>query len=148
MAANGRDAINVGLWFGRRVFRRELEGLGWFLIVGTPVIFILQEIGVLSGPRATSGELIGGIGFVLAGVVLVVLNRRMPRRELGLRHVVLSERDEQRRYVPVCSCGWTGEAQETVEGLLLAARAHKEVAALEPRQATDRPETPGGLEPP
>ena len=135
MTANWRDPVKIGFWHGRYVLRGGLEGLGWFMIVATPIIFALQEIGVLSGPKATSSDLIWGVGFVLGGILLVVFMRRLPPKELGLRHVVLSERDERRRYVPICSCGWIGEPQETVEGLLLATLDHKKQSALEPRTA-------------
>jgi hypothetical protein len=126
MAANWRDAIAAGSWAGRQALRGGLlDGLGWFLIVGTPIVFILQGVGLFSGPKASSSDVIWGVGFVLGGILLVALNRRIPRRDFGLRHFVLSERDEYRRYVPVCSCGWIGQPHDTVEGLLLEGRAHK-----------------------
>lgn len=80
---------------------------------------------MLSGPKSASDDLLWGVGFVLGGIALVALNRLIPRKGLGLGHAVLSERDEHRRYVAVCSCGWTGQPQDTVEGLLLEGRAHK-----------------------
>jgi hypothetical protein len=128
MAANRRDALTAGLWMGRRALRDGLEGVGWFVIVATPIIFILQEVGLLSGPKASSSDVLWGVGFLLGGTLVIVLNRRIPKKEFGVRHFVLSERDERRRHVAVCSCGWIGQPQDTVEGLLLEGRAHKETA--------------------
>jgi hypothetical protein len=135
IAANSRDAAKIGSWQGRQALRGGFEGLGWFLIGATPIIVGLQATGVLKGPKPTASDLIWVVGVVLGGILLVVFIRRLPQKELGLRHVILSERDDRRRYVPICSCGWIGEPQGTVEGLLLAGRDHENQSALEPRTA-------------
>ena len=107
-----------------------------------------RSLDVAFGPLRTDFLEIWGVGFVLGGILLVALARRLPRKEPGLRHTVVSERDGNRRYVPVCSCGWVGEPEETIEGLLLASRAHKAQAA---RAATCRVvlrKVPLGVAPP
>jgi hypothetical protein len=111
--------------------RAELAGLGWFLIVGVPLIVVLQQTGVFPGPKPSLVDLLGCTGFLLGGVALVTLSQRDPSRAPRVRHCVRAERGCWPRYQPVCSCGWQAEGVETVEEVLLLARGHKREARVQ-----------------
>src|SRR5712691_6731472 len=98
------------------------------MLVGAPVVFILQSFGAFPGPATTVGDAIWLIGFVAMGGALVLLSRRIPAKALPLEHSVLAARDAEGRYVATCSCGWVDEPQTSIERFLLSRRAHKQQA--------------------
>src|SRR3954463_2646280 len=93
-----REATTYGFQLGRQGMRAELAGLGWFLIVGVPLIVVLQQTGVFPGPKPSLVDLLVGMGLLLGGVALVTLSRRHPSRAPRVRHSVRAERSSLPRY--------------------------------------------------